>query len=95
MQSLMFFDIFKDMAAKVAEVFEALDVFIYAARVDIEIFVDEKISQICHRGDLLSEIVRNNMVVSHGQYRLSVIIWPRQIVIGNNIVGDIKEALYG
>ena len=92
---MLLFDILQDMAAELVKIFEILKVFIDFCRVNFQIFMNEKISQIRHWSNFLSKIIRYDTLTSHGQYCLSVVIGPRQVVAGNNIMADIKEALNG
>src|SRR3989338_2796057 len=94
-QERLLIDIFQNIAAEFAEVFEALDVLVDASWVDFEIFMDKEISQICHWRYFFGETVRNNIMDSQCQYCLSAIIGPGQTFIGNNIMGNVKETLNG
>lgn|GEM_PF-3465775 len=87
--------ILNNIPAKIAEVFKTLNGRVDLCRVDFKIFVNKKISQIYHRGDFLSKIYRDDAVISKRQYCLPVVIRPGQIIVGDDIMGDIKEALNG
>ena len=95
MQSLMFFDILKDMAAKVAEVFEAMDMLIDACRVDFGILVDQEVSEAGHRRDFIGKVFGYYAFCAKSQDCFSIVLGPSKVIIGNNIMGDVKEALNG
>ena len=95
MQSLMFFDILQYMAAKVAEVFEALEVFVDAARVDFGIFVDKEVSQAGHRRDFIGKVFGYDAIRPKSQNCFSVVFGPSKIIVGNDIMTYVKEALNG
>lgn len=91
----LFIDIFQNIAAEFAEVFEILEVFVNLCGVNFQIFMNEKISQACHWSNLFGKPFRYDIICSENQNRVFVVARPVKTKVSDNIMTDIEEALNG
>ena len=87
-------DIFQDIAAEFSKVFEALEMFVDFRRVNFDIFMDEQISQACHRCNLFCEIFRYNVISSQDKNRVFIIMSSVPAILCNQMMGNVEEGLY-
>ncbi len=90
----LFVDIFQNIAAEFAEIFEVLKGGMNFNRVNFGVLVRQKISQASHRHDLLGEVVRNDIMTSQDKYCIFIILGSVPAALSNQMMGYVKEGLY-
>lgn len=76
----------QDMTAEFSKVFEILEGGMNFNRVDFCVFVNEQISQPCHRHNLFGEIFRYNIMPGQDKYSLFIIMGSVPTILRNQIL---------
>jgi len=90
----LLFNIFQNITAEFAEVFEVLESGMNFNRVDFQIFVRQKVSQTSHRLNFSGKVFGYDSLYAKRNDCFFIFTRAFPVVLRNYVMGNVEEGLY-